>query len=334
MSEEPNKEGAGGQTDIPSRSVMERIIFRNQRELRSGWRFGIYLFLTILIVLLLGIIAVVLRLPLPPEHMDALALLTQEVIFAVAAFGAAAVMARFEERPFGVYGLPGRGAFRRHFWQGTLWGFAMISAMILLIRAFGGFSFGRFALGGGATLRYAALWGVVFLTVGFFEEFFFRGYTQFTLATGIGFWPAAIVSSGLFGMAHLMNPGEAPVGALSVFVIGMFFCLTLERTGSLWFAVGLHAAFDWGETFFYAVPNSGAVAPGHLFDSSLHGARWLTGGSVGPEGSAMAFAVMAAAFVIFHFCYRRPSGPAAIEAPRRNWIHPGAARWLLRRPHR
>ena len=116
---------------------------------------------------------------------------------------------------------------------------------------------------------YAALWGVVFLCVGLFEEFLFRGYAQFTLATGIGFWPAATALSAAFGALHLANSGEDKVGALSVFVIGMFFCLTLRRTGNLWFAVGLHAAFDWGETFLFSVPDSGLVAPGHLLNSSV-----------------------------------------------------------------
>ena len=104
-------------------------------------------------------------------------------------------------------------------------------------------------------------------------------------------------------MAHLANPGEDKIGALSVFVIGMFFCLTLRRTGNLWFAVGLHAAFDWGETFLYSVPDSGFVAPGHLLNSSFHGRAWLTGGSVGPEGSLMAFAVVGLAAFLFAVVY-------------------------------
>lgn len=309
MNEEPGKDGMEQTPPAYSPSALEWI-FRNQRELRAGWRLTIYLVAAVLIVLLLGTAAAALRLPLPPTSMDAVALLTQEIVLAAGAFGAAALMGKFEQRSFGMYGLPARGAFRSHFWQGVLWGFAMISAIILLIWAFGGYSFGRLGAHSGATLHYAALWGVVFLAVGFFEEFFFRGYTQFTLTTGIGFWPAATILSAMFGMAHLMNPGEGPVGALSVFVIGMFFCFTLYRTGSLWLAVGLHAAFDWGETFFYAVPNSGVVAPGHLFHSSLHGPTWLTGGTVGPEGSVMAFTVVGITCIAFHFCYRRPK-PAA-----------------------
>jgi hypothetical protein len=109
--------------------------------------------------------------------------------------------------------------------------------------------------------------------------------------------------SASFAAIHLGNTGEDRIGALSVFVIGMFFCLTLRRTGNLWFAVGLHAAFDWGETFLFSTPNSGIVVSGHLLNSSFHGPMWLTGGTVGPEGSVMAFAVVAIASVIFSRIY-------------------------------
>ena len=158
--------------------------------------------------------------------------------------------------------------------------------------------------------------------MGFFEEFLFRGYTQFTLASGVGFWPAATMLSAAFGALHLGNGGEDKVGALSVFVIGMFFCLTLRRTGNLWFAVGLHAAFDWGETFLFSVPDSGIVAPGHLLNSSFHGPVWLTGGTVGPEGSVMAFVVVGASGGDFQPGCSRRRGKSAIESTHRsNWQH-------------
>jgi uncharacterized protein len=86
-------------------------------------------------------------------------------------------------------------------------------------------------------------------------------------------------------------------------LIGFFFCLTLRRTGSLWFAVGFHAAWDWGETFFYSVPDSGMVAPGHLLSSSLRGADWLGGGSVGPEGSVFCLVVIAVLWIAFDRIY-------------------------------
>jgi hypothetical protein len=66
----------------------------------------------------------------------------------------------------------------------------------------------------------------------------------------------------------------------------------LHRTGNLWYAVGWHASFDWGETYLFSVPNSGTVMQGHLSNSILHGPTWLTGGSVGPEGSVFCFVTM------------------------------------------
>jgi membrane protease YdiL (CAAX protease family) len=313
MSEEPGRTNPSENLAAPRPSTL-RFIFFNQREVRSGWRLLVYLVLGALFLFGLQFAASWLHLPMPTRQMHPTGVLIGEILSIVAAFGAAALMGLFEHRTLGDYGLPAREAFRGRFWQGIVWGLVMITAVILLIGAGGGYSFGRIALDRGALIYYAAIWALVFLMVGFFEEFLFRGYTQFTLASGVGFWPAALILSAGFGGAHLMNPGEGPVGALSVFTIAMFFCLTLRRTGNLWFAVGLHAAFDWGETFLYSVPNSGNVASGHLSNSSLHGPRWLTGGTVGPEGSVMAFVVMAAAFVIFAYVYRRPpevpGGPA------------------------
>jgi uncharacterized protein len=83
----------------------------------------------------------------------------------------------------------------------------------------------------------------------------------------------------------------------------LFACFTLRRTGNLWLAIGLHAAGDFAETFIYSVPDSGMMATGQLLNSSVHGPRWLTGGSVGPEGSALDFICTLLAFTIFAWVY-------------------------------
>ena len=281
-----------------------RSIFWNECELRAGWRFLIYLLFVVLFMLAGTFLAMALHFPQTDRTgITATSMLVHECFGVIATFAAAAIMGMLEARPFGGYGLPHAAAFGARFWQGAAWGIAMIAAIIFLIRAFGGFSFGDLALRGSVLWGYAVLWAVVFLFVGFFEEFLFRGYAQFTLTTGIGFWPGAIALSGGFGAVHLFNRGEDKIGALSVFVIGMFFCLTLRRTGNLWFAVGLHATFDWGETFLFSAPDSGLVAPGHLLNSSFHGPLWLTGGTVGPEGSVMAFAVVVLAAILFVIVY-------------------------------
>lgn len=322
MGEELNNATQPPGEPAPPSSTLRKILF-NERELRAGWRLLVYILLVFLFFLALryGAIWFLRHLltwfHLPPHlKSGATSMLIGETLAVIAMFGAAVLLGKFERRTFGTYGLPVREAFHGRFWQGVLWGLVMVSAIILLIRAGGGFSFGQIALGHAAILKYAVLWAMACVMIGFSEEFLFRGYTQFTLASGIGFWPAAILLSAVFGALHLLNGGERLVGGLTAFVVAMFFCLTLRRTGNLWFAVGLHAAFDWSETFLYSVPNSGMVQPSHLFASSLHGPSWLTGGTVGPEGSVMAFAVVGVAFVVFAYFYPRP--PEPIRTPSNN----------------
>jgi membrane protease YdiL (CAAX protease family) len=223
----------------------------------------------------------------------------------VAAVVPSLVLASVERRSWRVYGLPVRRAFGKLFWLGSVWGFAAISLLIFVLYGVHIFTFGHVALNGARIARFTVFWAAMFLLVALFEEFLLRGYTQLTLARGIGFWPAGVVLSFTFGLIHLGNGGETWRGLLSAAFIGLFSCLTLRRTGNLWFAVGFHAAWDWGETFFYSVPDSGLVFPGHLLNSSLQGPQWLSGGSVGPEGSVLCFLVIAFTWVAFDRMYAK-----------------------------
>jgi hypothetical protein len=140
--------------------------------------------------------------------------------------------------------------------------------------------------------RFGAIWGLVFVFVAINEELTTRGYLLFTLTEGIGFWPAAIVLAALFAAGHLKNSGEQFIGIFAAGLIGVILAWTVRWTGSLWWAMGYHAAWDWAETYFYGVPDSGTVAPGHLFNSAARGPEWLSGGSVGPEGSIFVLPVV------------------------------------------
>jgi uncharacterized protein len=275
-------------------------IFVGPQGLRTGWRLLLYVVMWRGLRMLLGVLL---------EDIDPhlaiklwLDMITELGSFVVVAIPAV-VMGWIERRPFGDYGLPRRGAFGKSFWVGMVWGIVAITALILAIGGVGDFSLGAVALHGKRILKFAAFWGAFFVVVGFFEEFLLRGYTQFTLTQGIGFWPAALVLSSIFAALHFGNPGETWVGLLAVAAIGLFFCLTLRRTGNLWFAVGFHASWDWGESYLYSVPDSGGMVAGHLMRSSFHGSRWLTGGSVGPEGSVLVFAIIALTWVAFDRMY-------------------------------
>ena len=212
-------------------------------------------------------------------------------------------MARIEGRSFGVFGLPAHRAFRRNLWVGTLWGIASLSVLMLVLHVAGVFEFGTFALHGIRIFKFAAYYAVLFLLTGFFEEFLVRGYSQWALARVMNFWPAAAFLSIGFGCIHGANPGESKTGLVAAGLIGFFLCLTLRRTGDLWWAVGFHMAWDWGESYLYSVPDSGALLPGHLLNSSFHGPDWLTGGTVGPEGSYLVFVVIGALWVAFDRAY-------------------------------
>src|ERR1022692_1441050 len=190
------------------------------------------------------------------------------------------------------YGLPKGGAFGRKFWLGSAVGLGGVLLQIALIAALGGYSPGPLALAGGRALQFAFVWAIAFLLAAVNEEFTFRGYLQKTLASGIGFWPTALVLSMVFGALHLGNPGERWPGIVMLFCFGMLAAFTLRVTGDLWFIVGLHAAWDWGHVFLFSVPIAGMRGTQQLLHSSLRGPRWLTGGSAGPDGSVFAFVVL------------------------------------------
>jgi hypothetical protein len=67
----------------------------------------------------------------------------------------------------------------------------------------------------------------------------------------------------------------------------------------------MHAAWDWGETYFYGVADSGLKPIGNLLASTSRGNHWISGGSVGPEGSIFALVALAAGAVGIHFLFPR-----------------------------
>ena len=286
---------------IPPESVLSPFaeIFLGPNGLHPGARWLIYLAMAYVTFDLLNFLFIGLR----PEPVPLWWMMVTEAQMMLAVILPAFVMARIEDRPFDDFGLPAKRAFGRNFWQGALWGIASLTALMLVLAALRAYSFGPLSLHGPRIFKFAFYYALFFLMAAFFEDFLMRGYSQWVLTQGMQFWPAAALLSTLFGALHLFNPGEAKIGIAAVIAIGLFFCLTLRRTGTLWFAIGFHMAWDWGESYFYSVPDSGSMAPGHLLNSSFHGPDWLTGGSVGPEGSYLLFILIAVLWALFSRTY-------------------------------
>jgi CAAX protease family protein len=142
----------------------------------------------------------------------------------------------------------------------------------------------------------------LFLIVGFTEESIFRGYVLVELSRAISFWPAALLIAVLFGASHLLKGGgENLTGAFHASAIAIAFAFSFRATGSLWLAIGWHAGWDFAQSFIFGVPDSGVMISSHVLHPTIHGPNWLTGGAVGPEGSALTlFMPLALALVSWH----------------------------------
>jgi len=181
--------------------------------------------------------------------------------------------------------------------------------MMVLLRLFGAASFEGVALQGQTLAKFALLWAAAFLLLGFAEEFVYRGYSQATLSDGMGFWSAAILLSAIFGAVHyFFKPMENWMDGLSVGLFGLFWCFTLWRTRTLWFAIGFHAMSDYADMVLFAQPNTGNNGQrltGHLLNVSYHGPEWLTGGPRGTEASVLEFLILILLVLAFARVYPR-----------------------------
>lgn len=295
-----------------------KAVFVGSHGWRAGWRF--LLFFTIALVCAQALDAVI-KLAggyqQKPGEWSAGGLLIDAALTFVAVLAGMAVMARLERRSFGDYGFPLRARSTLLLAEGALWGFGAATLVLLAIRLSGGASFHGVASTPGL-VRGLLRWAPTMLFLGLAEELLYRGYPLFTFATGMGFWPAATLLSLLFGAAHLGKPDESAMDIAAIVCFGLFLCLTLRRTGGLWFAIGFHAMWNFAAMALYAAPNTGnggRSVPGHLLDVEYRGPAWLTGGVCGIEASLFTFVALAAMAALFaRRLASRPAFDARISA--------------------
>jgi membrane protease YdiL (CAAX protease family) len=342
-----------------------RRIFIGPNGLRSGWSVLVFIALLIGFMAGLGFLFSSLHLITKGAFTPKTAIFG-ELFQLLALLAAAGIVALLEGRSILDYNLRGSRQVV-HFLSGLLIGFVALSTLVGGLAAGHWLHFGPATLSGSAIVRYAIIWGVVFLMVGCFEEGTMRCYLQYTLTRGLnfwiafaviacicsllfwktngngvwgvyilallglvpclllhlkkasssGFWQAAWLTSTLFGAAHTSNNGEAWVGIFAAGFIGFVFCVSVWLTGSAWWAIGCHAAWDWAETYFYGTADSGFVAPGHLFSTSPAGNPLWSGGTVGPEGSLLIIPVVLLILVWLVIFYRRrePMQVTAMHSP-------------------
>lgn len=288
------------------------IVFMGSNGVRAGWRFLAWL------VILVGVfLPVELALQwlsdapvFPPHWFDASGpgqLIYSEIALLVPVVVATFVMSRFERTSVLAYGFSPQPRARGLYLEGVLVALVMTVIAGALMMAFGGMQIHGFGLSGAGWLIFPIGWLVAMLLVGFDEEYIFRGYGLVSLARGIGFWPAAIVLSLLFGAAHLTKTGENAVDIGSIIFIGFTMCVALWRTGSLWFAAGFHFMFDFMQFFVIGTRNGSQTPQGTLFNATFPGPAWVNGGPLGTEASYFIFPLTVAVLAYILWRYRNPA---------------------------
>ena len=283
-------------------------IFIGPDGLRAGWRF-------LLFALGIELGALVVEEPLAQvlaryfainlRELSAPALLIREFVFCLSVFLVTGIAALAERRRIDSYGLPIEQAFGKFFWKGMLAGLLVVlfvaGAMILS----GAMVLHGLALHGSDLAMFTLLWFVANILIGLSEEYTFRGYGLQSLWHGAGFWPAALITTAIFAGDHLEKPGENAMDIGMIFFLGLILCLSVRKTGSLWWAVGWHAGFDFGQLFLIGTRNGGQTPVGRLFNVTFPGPAWLNGGELGTEASVFMVPAAIATFIYVTWFLRR-----------------------------
>src|SRR5581483_3431492 len=144
-----------GQPPTPVRNSPKHSVFKSlfvgPNGIRSGWR--VLLFYGVLVSLIASSISLTrmvrTSLNMPPQVAKVLTpgrVLLNEGIFLFGVLVTSAIFARFEGRTFADYGLPARRASGRRFLEGLVWGVALVSCVLLVLRATSNFYFGTIGL--------------------------------------------------------------------------------------------------------------------------------------------------------------------------------------------
>jgi membrane protease YdiL (CAAX protease family) len=224
----------------------------------------------------------------------------------------------FDRQTFASLGLRARDAVSSLGW-GALCGALTIGFLFAVLAVCGfvrinGFS-SQWQQAGPRGPGFLAFYAFAFCCVGLTEEVIFRGYALHNLTAWMGVRAAVWVQAILFGLIHLDNlrvkidahgtmvsvpPAQwgsafwdARWGIVNIVLIGVFFALAFLKTGSLWFPIGFHAAWDFFLGCIFSLPVSG-IPVFRVLDVSAGTNTLATGGSFGAEGSVFLVALIAA----------------------------------------
>lgn len=147
----------------------------------------------------------------------------------------------------------------------------------------------------------------IFVLVGWSEELLSRGYHLQTIASGLNlFWGVAI-SSIVFGLLHIGNPGSNWSAVAGITLAGWFFAFAYLRTKQLWLPIGLHLGWNFSEGVVFGFPVSGLEMYA-LTRIEVTGPELWTGGPFGPEAGLIVLpSLLVGGLLIYWFTRNRAS---------------------------
>jgi membrane protease YdiL (CAAX protease family) len=143
----------------------------------------------------------------------------------------------------------------------------------------------------------------IFIMVGWNEELLSRGYHLQNLASGTNIFWGILISSSVFGLAHLINPNATWVSAAGIFFAGLFLAYGYLRTGQLWLSIGLHIGWNFFEGVIFGFPVSGLDIY-RLIRHQIQGPEIWTGGAFGPEAGLIVLPALAIGSVLIYLYTR------------------------------
>jgi uncharacterized protein len=201
-----------------------------------------------------------------------------------------------QPHPLQAMGLVFRPGGQREFGLGAALGWGMVIASILPMVLAGGLIVSAWTSPHQFVMLVLDL--LVLAIAALAEEVAFRGYPFQRLIDAVGPTLATLILSGLFGLAHIFNPG-ANRGTIAVTVFtGWLLSIAYLRTRALWFSWGWHFAWNASMGVLFGLPVSGLTRFSPVIQSNTIGPEWITGSDYGPEGSLVtAIVVLVGIFV-------------------------------------
>jgi membrane protease YdiL (CAAX protease family) len=316
-----------------SHSSAKRVFYNDEAELRSGWRILVFLLFCSLAATLLGLVANLTAILIPPaasflreaepDSTGIHALVKSGVNFTtllLALVAGTAVSARLlEGRSLGSTGFMLHKGWYRDFFIGSA-----IGAVTLCVAVGAGVAGGAVTVEMKPMTAAVAIWLVVlfllFLIAAAFEELLVRGFVFQALDHNIGPVAAVGITSTVFSLLHLANDGATAFSTLNTGLAGVWLGVAYLKTRSLWFATGLHYSWNFATGFVFGLPVSGeTLFKGFaLMSGASEEPVWVSGGDYGPEGGIVTtFAITVSVLVIWKTTRLRPS--ADMLSSSRHW---------------